>query len=361
MPISLPEQCSRLSVLAFCLVGVGCGKGGSGTDAPGMPVKMEVIHLVPVEDATEYVASLKSRDSAVIMPQVEGQVTQILVHSGERVSPGTPLMQIDPAKQQATLKTQEETRAAKVASLEYARQQFERVNRLFSEGIMSKQDLDSARTALDSAQAEAQSLDAQVREQQVQLHYYSVTSPTGGIVGDIPVRVGDRVTVSTTLTTVDQPGGLEVYIYVPVERAPQLHPGLRVQVLDSADKVQAESKITFISPEVDNQTQTVLAKATIAGDKGALRTAQFIRARILWATHQGIRVPVLVVSRISGQHFAFVAEDSKGSLVAHQRPLTVGEMRGNDYVVLDGLKEGDRLIVSGTQFLQDGAPVTAQQ
>jgi RND family efflux transporter MFP subunit len=351
----------ELWVVVLSLVVVGCGGTAAGRpDGQGTPVKMETLHAVPVEDATEYVATLKSRDSAVIMPQVEGQVTQILVHSGERVAAGTPLMQIDQAKQQATLKTQEETRASKVASLEYAKQQFERVNRLYADGIMSKADLDSARSALDSAKADAQSLDATVREQQVQLHYYSVSSPTDGIVGDIPVRVGDRVTVSTMLTTVDQAGSLEAYVSVPIERAPQLHPGLGVEIVDSDGNVQAQSKVSFVSPEVDNQTQTVLVKAAIAGAKAALRTAQFIRARIVWGTRQAILVPVLVVSRISGQHFAFVAEDSKGSLVARQRPLRVGEMRGNDYVVLDGVKDGERLIVSGTQFLQDGAPVTAQ-
>ena len=79
-----------------------------------------------VNDTTEYVATLKSRDSAVIMPQVEGQITKIFVHSGDRVNAGTPLMQIDPAKQQATVKSQQDTQAAAVANLKYAQQQYER-------------------------------------------------------------------------------------------------------------------------------------------------------------------------------------------------------------------------------------------
>jgi multidrug efflux pump subunit AcrA (membrane-fusion protein) len=89
-----------------------------------------------------------------------------------------------------------------------------------------------------------------------------------------------------------------------------------------------------------------------------MRPAQFMRARVVWGTHQAPVVPVLAVSRISGQHFAFVAEPDKGGLVARQRPVKVGEIVGNDYVVLDGIREGDRVIVSGTQFLRDGAPVT---
>lgn len=133
-----------------------------------------------------------------------------------------------------------------------------------------------------------------------------------------------------------------------------------VQIVDGAGKVMADSRISFVSPQVDNTTQTVLIKARIANNEDKLRNLQFIRARVVWGTHQGPVVPVLAVSRIGGQYFAFVAEEQNGKLVAHQKPLRVGDMVGNDYVVLDGIKPGDKVIVSGTQFLVDGAPVTPQ-
>jgi RND family efflux transporter MFP subunit len=306
------------------------------------------------------VATLKSRDSAVIMPQVEGEVTQILVRSGQRVAPGTVLMEIDPAKQQATVKSQEDTLAAKRAALEYARQQYERVKGLRAEGISSQADLDQAKSGLDAALAELQSLEAQVREEQVQLRYHRVAAPTAGIVGDIPVRVGDRVTNSTMLTTVDRPGGLEAYVNVALERAPRLRVGLPVQVLDSTGTELVRSKIVFISPRVDDATQTVLVKAPIPNEEGTLRTAQFVRARIVWETHEGPVVPVLAVSRIGGRSFAFVAVEEKGILVARQKALRLGDIVGNDYVVLEGIEPGDRVVVSGTQFLADGVPVTPQ-
>jgi RND family efflux transporter MFP subunit len=353
-----------LPVLSLGVLAMGCGgeaaKKVQAQAPPGIPVKIEVAHSVPVNDSTEYVATLKSRDSAVIMPQVEGQITQILVRSGDRVSPGSPILQIDPAKQEATVKSQVETRAAKLASLEYAKQQFERVSRLHAEGVTSQQDLDQAKSALDAAQAELQSLDAQVHEQQVQLQYYRVAAPSGGIIGDIPVRVGDRVTVSTVLTTLDEPGSLEAYVSVPVERAPQLRLGMPIQIVDSTGRVLADTRIRFLSPEVDNQTQTVLVKARVDNNTGSLRTAQFVRARVIWDTHPRPVIPVLAVSRNSGQYFAFVAEDKDGSLVARQRPLRIGDIVGNDYVVIEGIKPGDRVIVSGTQLLLDGAPITPQ-
>ncbi len=319
-----------------------------------MPVKVIDAKAVPVHDTSEYVATLKSRDSAVIMPQVEGIVTQIYVHSGDKVAGGAALMEIDPLKQQATVKSLESARAAQEAQLNWARQQYQRTQGLASAGVVSKQDLDQAKATLDAAQA-------QVREQEVQLHYYKVVAPRGGIVGDIPVRVGDRVTTSTQVTTVDQPGSLEAYVYVPVERSSQLKINAPVQILDSNGKVMAETRVSFISPQVDNTTQTVLVKARIANGNDRLRQSQFIRARVVWGTHQNPEVPILAVSRLAGQYFAFVAEPQKGnSFVARQKPLQIGQTVGNDYEVLAGIKPGDKVIVSGTQFLLDGVPVIPQ-
>jgi RND family efflux transporter MFP subunit len=328
---------------------------------PAMPVKVLVARTTPVDDATDYVATLKSRDSAVIMPQVEGQVTKIFVHSGETVNADTPLMEIDPLKQQATVKSQQSSLAAQKANLSWAQQQYDRAKGLYASGVVSKQDLDQAKSTLDAAQAQLESLDAQVNEQQVQLHYYNVVAPWSGIVGDIPVHVGDRVTNSTQLTTVDKPGSLEIYVYVPIEHSAQLKMDLPVQVLNGDGKVIADSRITFISPQVDNTTQTVLIKARIANSNDALRQSQFIRARIVWGTHQSPEVPILAVSRLAGQYFAFVAQPEKtGSYVARQVPIEVGETVGNEYEVRNGIKPGDKIIVSGTQFLLDGVPVIPQ-
>jgi multidrug efflux pump subunit AcrA (membrane-fusion protein) len=187
-----------LCVLAVALA-MGC-RGGSAQNQgpPPTPVKIVVARAVPIDDTSEFVATLRSRDSADIMPQVEGQVTRIFVKAGDRVARGAPLVQIDPAKQQATVRSQQDTRSARVASLALARQQYQRVAALFAEGIASQQDMDQAKAALDSAQAELQAVGAQVREQQEELRYYRVAAPTSGIVGDIPVRVGDRVTRPTS-------------------------------------------------------------------------------------------------------------------------------------------------------------------
>ncbi len=364
-PTFLWQGTSLAVVLTLALLGSACSKDASRAAPPqgpsGIPVKVETAQLVSVNDTTEYVATLKSRDTAVIMPQVEGVITQIFVHSGSRVAAGMPLMQIDPAKQQATLKTQEDTLAAKQAELVWDQQEFDRNTGLYEAKVVSKQALDQSKAALDQAKAQLQALQAQVRQESVQLHYYRVTAPSAGIVGDIPVRVGDRVTTTTPLTTVDKPGSLEAYVYVPIERSGQLKPNLPVQIVDQSGAVIAASRINFISPQVDSTTQTVLVKAPITNANDKLRNAQFIHARIVWGSQNRTIVPVLAVSRLGGQYFAFVAEQQDGKTVAHQKPLRVGDMTGNNYVVLEGIKPGDKIIVSGTQFLIDGAPVILPQ
>ena len=358
-------QAAMATALLCAAISLSCA-GGPDKSAqaqgapPAMPVKVAVAQLVPVSSSSDYVATLKSRNSAVVMPEVEGRITNIFVHSGDHVSAGARLMQIDPAKQLASVSAQEHSKAAELANLEYAKQQYQRSNSLYSAGVVSKQELDQAKSALDATQAQWNSLDSQLEQQRVQLHYYSVVSPSGGIVGDVPVRVGDRVTSTTTLTTVDKPGSLEAYVYVPIERSAALNKNMPVQIVDAQGQVLADSRISFISPEVDTSTQSILVKAQIANSNDKLRTAQYIRARVIWGSQRQPVVPVLAVSRIGAQYFAFVAEDQNGKLVAHQKPLRLGDMVGNDYAVLDGIKAGDKIIVSGTQFLVDGAPVIPQ-
>lgn len=154
------------------------------------------------------------------------------------------------------------------------------------------------------------------------------------------------------------PETFELYVNIPVERSKNLKLGQTVQRLDTAGNAVAESRISFISPEVDNNTQSVLAKAIVKNSSGALRTSQFARARVIWGAQAKPVIPALAASRISGEFFVFVADGQGKSLVARQRRVQLGELADNQYPVLDGLKAGDRIIVEGTQILVDGMPVT---
>jgi RND family efflux transporter MFP subunit len=355
-----------VAVAVMAAVLAGCGKteagnqGAAGGAPQAMPVQVIVAKLQKIPDTTEYLSVLKSRHSATINPQVEGQITKIFVKSGDRVAAGTPLLQIDPLKQQATVSSQQAAVAAQQASLTYAKTQLERQRKLFEAGVTPKQDLDNAQSNYDAQAAQLKALEEQANSQQVELHYYNVKAPMDGIVGDIPVRTGDRVQFTTQLTTVDEPGALEAYIYVPADRARDLRIGVPVHLVDAAGRDIGNTRITFVSPQVDNETQTVLAKAAVPNPTGALRVSQQVRTQLVWSSHEGTTIPVLAVTRINGQFFAFLAVNDGKSTVARQRLLKVGDTVGNDYAVLEGIKPGDHIITTGLQFLQDGMPVMEQ-
>ena len=148
-----------------------------------------------------------------------------------------------------------------------------------------------------------------------------------------------------------------LYVQVPLDRSGDLKLGLPLQLYDGTTGAHvADTTISFISPNVDPQTQSVLAKARLTGH-GTVRALQFVRARVVWRTSGGLVVPVLSVLRINGQPFVFVAENDHGHLVARQRPIQVGEIIGNGYTVVSGLQPNEQVVVSGVQRLMNGAPI----
>jgi len=354
---------SSLSLLAVALGltgSIGCSKpqqpqqAGAGMQA--LPVQTLTVAAIAVPQSDEYVSTIKSRRSATINPQISGNLVQILVHSGQHVSPGQLIMQVDPSKQEATLASQAATEQQKLAMYQYNQLQVDRQRKLFAAGIISKDALDQAEQAFSNSKADYESSVASRQEQEKQLAYYKITAPFDGVVGDIPVHVGDYVTTSTMLTTVDENKDLEAYIYVPTERAAQVHNGLGVQIEDNSGKPIENTSIDFISPQVDDQLQGILVKAPVKSP--LLRNEQLVKARVIWGTSPKPVVPVLAVTRLGGQAFVFVAQQAApGKFVAHEQAIDLGDTVGNNYAVLSGLNNGDKVIVSGTQFLQNNMPV----
>ena len=303
-----------------------------------------VLEEQPVPRSSEFVATIRSLRSTTVQPEVEGIVGQVMVLAGDRVSVGQPLIQIDPDKQQATNTVTEAQRVSRDADLAYASQQLARMQKLHAVGAVSRAELEQAETAHKNAEAQLAAVQSQIRENQVELDYYRVTAPRAGVVGDVVIRQGDRVTPSTVITTIDQPEGLEVYVYVPLERAADLRPGLVVELLGSEGDVIASNPISFIAPRADDTTQSVLVKATLRQMPASIRVMQYVRARIVWSNEPALAVPIVAVSRLAGQSFVFVAEQSEQGVVARQTPVTLGEVSGDNYLVRGGLVAGDRVI-----------------
>ena len=228
------------SLLFVVLLAAGCGRnnapaaaaaGGRG-GGPAASVGIVTLQEKPIEISSDFISTVRSLHSTTIQPQVEGRVTRVFVKSGDTVRVGTPIVQIDPERQTATVQNTESQRASRMADVTYWKGQVARLESLLKAGAISQNELDTAKHSLETAEAQLAALDAQVREGQVQLQYYRVTAPTAGVVGDMPIREGDRVTTSSVITTIDDKAGLEAYIQVPVDQAPELRPGLQTQILD---------------------------------------------------------------------------------------------------------------------------------
>jgi RND family efflux transporter MFP subunit len=226
-------------------------------------------------------------------------------------------------------------------------------------GATSQQEYEQAVAQQATAEAQVKALDEQIRQAQAELAYYRVTASTEGIVGDVPVRQGDRVTRTTILTTVEDNSGLELYLSVPVQQAPKVRLGMPVRLLDQSGAVITTERINFIAPSVDNATQMVLVKAPISQPGTRLRTDQFVRGEVVFGSVEAVTVPLVAATRISGQYFVFVVENGAQGPVARQRAVSLGRVVGNEYLVVGGLQAGDRLVVSGVQKIGDGVPVTA--
>ena len=356
------------SAVSFCmllsLTLVACGgsdpqaaAGAAPQAFPPMDVRTVTLTAKPVPQSSEFVATVRSLRSTTIQPQVDGFIRQIFVRAGDRVRQGQPLVQIDPDRQQAAASVTMSQRAAREAELALATQQLERTKMLQAAGAVSRAQLDEAEAAHTNAEAQLEAIRSQIREDEVRLQYYRVTAPTAGIIGDIPVRQGDSVTPATVITTIDQGDELEAYINVPLEEATRLRPGLTVDLLGSDGEVIASNPITFIAPRADDATQSVLAKATLRQSLPSIRIMQYVRARIIWNNDPGLVVPLVAVSRIGGQYFVLVAEEGEKGAVARQRPVSLGEVIGEDYLVRSGLKPGEKVIVSNLQKIRDGAPI----
>jgi len=393
---------SSLILGSACLIVTACGKPEAAAP-PAARVQLAAVKSENLPQTAVYNASLQSRQSVTMLPQVSGRIVQINVQNGQSVTAGQPLILIDPSEQQAvvasniasiqsaqanvenarsTLRSLEAQRRANLATLEFNRIQAERYTVLFEEGAVSKEQAQSFITSFRTAQADLQQTEADIRAQQatiaqlekvlleaqanaqqqaVVLNWFQVRAPFSGVVGNIPPKVGDFVTPQTNLLTLTANQPLEVYIQVPIEQVPRIRLGTPVELIDMAGNVVGTAPVFFIAPNTTNNTQTILVKALYENSQNNLRADQQIQARIIFGQQPGILVPTTAVSNLAGQTFVFVAEkDNEGKMIAKQKPIRVGSIQGNSYQVFQGLQPGEQIVVSGIQRLRDGTPITPE-
>ncbi|MDX2228220.1 MAG: efflux RND transporter periplasmic adaptor subunit [Leptolyngbyaceae cyanobacterium bins.349] len=394
------------------------GKETQGTAPTAVPVKVKMLQSSAVADSSEFVGRLESIERVDLRPETQGRITQVLVQPGDRVTQGTPILVIQPGQTgpqlegaQAGVGVAQANRSATVqqvrvaeknlqvarselasaqASQKLSKTNFDRATFLLSQGAIGKFDYDRARTdleissnrvqvaqekvgqaqvAINQAQSVVGQADAGVRQAQAQVAaaqvnvgFKQVTAPITGTVGEVFVKAGDLVSASQTITNIVQNESLDLRMSVPSNRLNQLRKGLTVELIDpnTRDRIST-GQVDFISPTVDSAAQAVLVKARFPNRNGNLRNGQFVEARVIWDRGTGLLIPTNAVLQVSGKSFAYVAEtdNSQGQAqkVARMRPVTLGDIQKQSYQVLNGLKPGENVIVSGILRLRDGVPI----
>ncbi|MEH2239995.1 efflux RND transporter periplasmic adaptor subunit [Nostoc sp.] len=278
----------------------------------------------------------------------------------------------------AAQKNLEQLRKSRTANIQQLSAALEQQKQNYRQQVNGNRPEDIAQGRSQVSQAAAQ-----VQSAQVQVQYTKVLAPFTGIVGNIPVKLGQYVGQGDQLTTLTKNDSLDLNISIPLNQAKKLRLGLPVQMLDAQGQPTATGKISFISPNASLDSQTVLVKANFGNLRNRLLNLQTVQTRVIWNKRPGILIPVTAISRLGGETFVFVAQAPEQkpkaeasvqnsqaeasaqnpqagapSLVAQQKPVKLGVIEGNNYQVIEGLKAGDKIVVSGILSLTNGVPIT---
>ncbi len=366
---------SRIAYLALCLTLAGCGNGSQIPQASNEYAVRDVTTSV-CNLSTSYPATIKGIQDIEIRPKVGGFITKVHVDEGDFVHKGQVLFSIDRVQYEAAVKSAEA--AVRVAKTTVSTQELTVKNKkmLHSQGIISDYDMEMAENELASAQAQLASANAQLVDAKNNLSFCSVTSPSDGVVGTIPYRVGSLVSSTTAepLTTVSNISQMYVYFSMTekqlleytkgtdgVQGALAAIPPVNLRLVDGSLYDQT-GKVTNVSGVIDIATGSVSMRATFDNPQKILRSGGTGSIVIPVRDSSAIQVPQKATYEIQDKRFVYVV--GKDNKVKNTEITVLSQNDGTNYVVTSGLKVGDRIVVEGINTLNDGMaikPVTEAQ
>ncbi len=309
-------------------------------------------------------ADVQDASSEVELAQIEIERTRMLVEGGALAQQELDTDNRDLKSSIAQLNSRRETLNAANESLQAAERQVEQ----------ARANVGGQEAAIAQAEAELGSVSQN-------LAFNTINAPIEGIVGSFDeYKVGDYVSVGEQLTTITSNQSFDLNINIPVEYRDRLETGLTVETVNQDGSTGIEGEITYVAPLVKQNTQSILTKATFA-NSNSLRDREYVRVRVIWDESPGVLVPTTAVSTLGGQNFVYVAKEPseiennngnnsnspgdnsqeqqipEGALVAQQQPIKLGRIQNQDYQVISGLQEGDRIAVSNILSLQDGTAI----
>lgn len=357
--------------LVASLALVGCGKknedAGAGQQMQAMPVSVVEVQPTTVPISAEAVAQTEGAKEVEVRPRVGGIILKKLFEEGEPVKTGQAMFQIDPVPFQIALSQAKAQLAQQKARVEQTRREAERLKGLLATQSISQRDYDNATSDNAVAIATVQQGEAMVREAELNLSYTTVTAPASGVAGRFQFSEGALVAANTSLlTTVVQISPIWVRFSLSDSEIASLGGRLTEQtvkkvslILPDGTEYKQQGKLNFAASQIDPALGTQQLRATFDNADHKLLPGQFVRARITTGTRDGVfLVPQTSVLTGDQGKFVFVAEPGKdGKTAATVHPIQEGGWQGANWVILSGLKAGDKVIADNLIKVRPGAPV----
>ena len=345
----------------------GCSKSGTEGLTSGPP---EVLVTEPVQQdipvVREWIGSLDGSVNADVRARVSGYVISQNYKEGTVVKQGDLLFQIDPSVYEAAVEQAKASLAQAQANQLQTEQTEQRETQLFEQKVESAQNRDNAVQSNTAAKAAVKAQEATLRQAELNLEFTKITAPIGGVVGIANPGIGDLVGPgdANPLATVSTVDPIKVYFQISEQdylkvaqdrvEANGTNPGWPppVQIiLADGTLYPRQGKFSAVDRQVDNQTGTIRLAALFPNPDNILRPGQFVRVRVTVRTlHGALLVPQRAVNELQTSfELAVVGADNKAEI----RTVKVGERVGSLWVVEDGLKPGERVVVEGLQKVRD--------
>lgn len=345
---------------------------------PGGMVKeysVTEIKFQPITLHKDYPATLKGQQTVEIRSKITGYIDQIFVDEGAYVKKGQPLFRLNDKDLQATVRSSEAQVKVAEADVFSAQLTFEKTKPLVEKEIVSKFDFESAKSSLKAKEAQLAQAKANLENARENLKYALIASPTDGIIGTFPYRIGSLVSSGNAepLTTVSNTAKMYAYFSLNEKNFLELTKGLEGNLLQDklkklpevqfimADNIPYEQtgKIETASGLVDQQTGAVTMRATFLNSEGILRSGGSGAVRIPQKVDSAILVPQKATYELQGKHFIYVVTpDNK----VHSTEIEVFAGNLKDmYVVTSGLKAGDKIVTEGIMSLRNDTEIKPKQ
>jgi membrane fusion protein (multidrug efflux system) len=317
--------------------------GGEGAGPPAMPVEVVVARSDTVVDAILATGQIEAVQSIELRPDIEGRIDAILVREGSLVSRGQALIKVDDAELKAEVARAE-------AERDLARQSLTRTRELLSQKA-------SSQSELERAEATSRSTEAQYRLLKVRLDRTTVRAPFSGVAGRRLVSLGDYVTTSDGLMTVQTVSPQRAVFQVPERYADQLEVGQRVTFRVAAlPGREFAGRVDFVDPVVQLPGRTITVKAQVPNPRRELQSGMFIEIRLATAVRpNAVVIAEDAVLPLQGANFAWVVIDGK----ATRRSVELGVRTPGFVEALAGVEAGEQVVVGGQERLAEGAAAAA--